>query len=244
MTQRTGHTGLRIERLRAGYGDAVVIGGDEEGLSLALPAGRSLALLGRNGAGKSTLVNTIAGLTRRHAGRLHLAGIELTRLAPHERAAAGIGYVPQERRIFSSLTVAENLSAVARPGPFDAARVWRLFPRLVARRQHMGHQLSGGEQQMLAIGRALVTNPKLLLLDEPTEGLAPIVVEELLRAIAALVREAGLSAIIVEQHAAKILALTDVAAILERGRIVHAGASSMLGPELLARHLGLVEQKE
>jgi branched-chain amino acid transport system ATP-binding protein len=237
-------TGLRIERLRAGYGAAVVIGGDEEGLSLALGAGRSLALLGRNGAGKSTLVKTIVGLTRRHAGRLHLWGVELTRLAPYERAAAGIGYVPQERRVFKSLTVVENLSAVARPGPFDAARVRGLFPRLAERQHHLGHQLSGGEQQMLAIGRALVTNPKLLLLDEPTEGLAPILVEELLRAIAALVREEGLSAIIVEQHAAKILALTDEAAILERGRIVHAGASSALGPELLARHLGLDQPKE
>ena len=230
---------LRIDRLRAGYGEAVVIGGDAEGLSLTLEAGHSMALLGRNGAGKTTLVASIAGLTRRHAGSVRLAGMELTRRAPFERAAAGIGLVPQERNIFRSLSVEENLGAVARPGPFGLARAWALFPRLAERRRHLGQQLSGGEQQMLAIARALMLNPRLLLLDEPTEGLAPILVEELLRAIAALVRQDGLSAIIVEQHAAKVLPLTDDTVILERGMVVHAGPSAEVGASLLGRHLGL-----
>ena len=230
---------LRIEGLRAGYGDAVVVGGDAEGLSLTLGAGHSLALLGRNGAGKSTLIASIAGLTRRHGGSLHLAGMELTRRAPFERAAAGIGLVPQERNIFRSLSVEENLTAVARPGPFGLARAWALFPRLAERRRHLGAQLSGGEQQMLAIARALMLNPRLLLLDEPTEGLAPILVAELLRTIATLVRQDGLSAIVVEQHAAKVLPLTDEAVILERGLVVYAGPSRAVGPQLLERHLGL-----
>ena len=230
---------LRIERLRAGYGEGVVIGGDARGLSLTLEAGHSMALLGRNGAGKTTLIASIAGLVRRHGGSIHLAGTDLTRRAPFERAAAGIGLVPQERNIFRSLSVEENLTAVARPGPFGLARAWALFPRLAERRRHLGQQLSGGEQQMLAIARALMLNPRLLLLDEPTEGLAPILVEELLRTIAALVREDGLSAIIVEQHAAKVLPLTDEAVILERGLVVYAGPSSAVGPELLERHLGL-----
>jgi branched-chain amino acid transport system ATP-binding protein len=230
---------LRIERLRAGYGEGVVIGGDAEGLSLTLEAGHSMALLGRNGAGKTTLIASIAGLTRRHGGSVHLAGKDLTQRAPFERAAAGIGLVPQERNIFRSLSVEENLTAVARPGPFGLARAWALFPRLAERRRHLGQQLSGGEQQMLAIARALMLNPRLLLLDEPTEGLAPILVAELLRTIAALVRQDGLSAIIVEQHAAKVLPLTDEAVILERGLVVYAGPSSAVGPELLERHLGL-----
>jgi branched-chain amino acid transport system ATP-binding protein len=200
---------LRVDALRAGYGESVVIGGSDGGLSLTLDEGRSLALLGRNGAGKTTLVNSIVGLTRRHGGTLFLAGRELSRLAPFERAAHGIGWVPQERNIFKSLTVEENLTAVSRPGRWSVARVWEMFPRLQERRRNYGNQLSGGEQQMLAIGRALVLNPRLLLLDEPTEGLAPIIVEELLRAISRIVREEGLSAVIVEQHAAKILKLTD-----------------------------------
>jgi branched-chain amino acid transport system ATP-binding protein len=215
---------LRVEGLRAGYGSAVVV----QGVDLELAAGESLALLGRNGTGKTTLLATLVGLTRRFAGRIVLDGRELARLPPHLRAAAGIGWVPQERNIFRSLTAHENLTAVARPGPWTPERVYALFPRLAERRGNLGHQLSGGEQQMLAIGRALVLNPKLLLLDEPLEGLAPIVAEELLRSIASLVRDEGMSAIIVEQKARRILPITRRAVVLERGSVVDRGASEEL----------------
>ena len=215
---------LRVEGLVAGYGEAVVI----EGVDLVLPAGESLALLGRNGAGKTTLLDTLVGVTRRHAGRIVLGGRDVTALAAHARAAAGIGWVPQERNIFKSLSVDENLSAVARPGPWTPARAYALFPRLAERRSNMGNQLSGGEQQMLAVARALVLNPTLLLLDEPLEGLAPIIVEELLRSIARLVRDEGLSAIIVEQNPRMILPITERAVVLDRGAVVHEGSSAEL----------------
>jgi len=228
---------LRIEGLSAGYGEAVVVAG----IDLSLQEGRSLALLGRNGVGKTTLVNAIVGVTRRHAGRIFLAGRDVTASAPESRAALGVGWVPQERNIFKSLTVVENLTAVARPGAWTPDRVFALFPRLAERKRNLGNQLSGGEQQMLAMGRALVLNPKVLLLDEPTEGLAPIIVEELLTAVRRLLAEDGLAAIVIEQHAAKILALTDDCLILERGRIAHASTSRQLldQPETLERHLGL-----
>ncbi|KQW38781.1 ABC transporter ATP-binding protein [Rhizobacter sp. Root404] len=215
---------LKIEGLRSGYGEAVVV----QGIDLVLPQGESLALLGRNGTGKTTLLNTLVGVTRRHAGRIVLAGQDLTALAPHQRAAAGIGWVPQERNIFKSLTVDENLSAVARPGPWTVARAYEMFPRLAERKSNMGNQLSGGEQQMLAVARALVLNPKLLLLDEPLEGLAPIIVEELLRSIARVVRDEGMSAIIVEQNPRMILPITQRAVVLDRGSVVHEGASAAL----------------
>ena len=215
---------LKVQGLRAGYGEAVVV----QDVSLTLERGQSLALLGRNGTGKTTLLNTLVGVTRRHAGQIWLAGTELTALAPHRRAAAGIGWVPQERNIFKSLTVDENLSAVARPGPWTVARAYEMFPRLAERRGNMGNQLSGGEQQMLAVARALVLNPKLLLLDEPLEGLAPIIVEELLRSIARVVRDEGMSAIIVEQNPRMILPITQRAVVLDRGTIVHTGASAEL----------------
>jgi branched-chain amino acid transport system ATP-binding protein len=200
-----------------------------------------MAVLGRNGTGKTTLLNTIIGVTRRHGGTIALKGRDITGLSPDRRAAAGIGWVPQERNIFRSLTVEENLTAVARPGPWTVPRIFELFPRLAQRRTNLGNQLSGGEQQMLAIGRALILNPTLLLLDEPTEGLAPIIIEELLAALARLTREEGLSALIVEQHAQKILAVTDRAIILDRGAIVHAGDSRALiaDPTPLERHLGV-----
>ena len=228
---------LLVDKLCAGYGEAQVL----FDIDLALTEGRSLALLGRNGVGKTTLVNSIIGVTRRHGGRILLAGRDLTSSSPEQRAHAGIGWVPQERNIFKSLTVLENLTAVARPGPWDVTRVFRMFPRLAERKTNLGHQLSGGEQQMLAIGRALMLNPKLLLLDEPTEGLAPIIVEELLRALKTLFREEGLSAIVIEQHARKILELTDDAIVLERGRVVLAERSATLlaEPARLDRHLGL-----
>jgi branched-chain amino acid transport system ATP-binding protein len=228
---------LRVENLSAGYGEAVVL----QGVSLALDEGDTLALLGRNGTGKTTLINTLAGATRQHGGTISLAGAALHKLAPHQRAAAGIGWVPQERNIFKSLTVHENLTAVARPGKWNPDGVYAMFPRLAERKTNLGTQLSGGEQQMLAVGRALVVNPRLLLLDEPLEGLAPIIVEELLRAIRRITREEGLSAIIVEQHPQAILAISDSAVVLDRGTIVHSGTAQALrdAPQLLDQLLGV-----
>ena len=228
---------LNVQGLRSGYGEAVVV----QGVDLTLEQGQSLALLGRNGTGKTTLLNTLVGVTRRHAGRILLAGVDLTALPPHRRAAAGIGWVPQERNIFKSLTVHENLTAVARPGAWTVARACEMFPRLGERRGNMGHQLSGGEQQMLAVARALVLNPKLLLLDEPLEGLAPIIVQELLRSIARVVRDEGMSAIIVEQNPRMILPITQHAVVLDRGSVVHAGTSAELlaDRERLDRWLGV-----
>jgi branched-chain amino acid transport system ATP-binding protein len=228
---------LRVEELKSGYGEAVVV----QGISLALEQGQSLALLGRNGTGKTTLMNSLIGATRRHAGRIFLAGQDITALAPHQRAAAGIGWVPQERNIFKSLTVDENLTAVARPGPWTVQRAYEMFPRLAERKSNMGNQLSGGEQQMLAVARALVLNPKLLLLDEPLEGLAPIIVEELLRSIARVVRDEGMSAIIVEQNPRMILPITHRAVVLDRGTVVHTGDSEtlMADPAQLDRWLAV-----
>ena len=239
---------LKVENLSAGYGEAVVL----NQVSLSLGEGQTLALLGRNGTGKTTLINTLAGATRQHAGSITLGAgpqaVLLHKLPSHERAAAGIGWVPQERNIFKSLTVDENLTAVARPAragrtaaQWTPERVYQMFPRLAERKGNLGTQLSGGEQQMLAVGRALVLNPTLLLLDEPLEGLAPIIVQELLRAIRRITREEGLSAIIVEQHPQAILAISDSAAVLDRGTVVHAGtAASLRGqPELLDRLLGV-----
>ena len=229
---------LSLTGVSAGYGEAVVV----SGIDLALARGTSLAILGRNGTGKTTLLNTIIGVTRHRGGTIVLDGRDLTRARPNVRAAAGIGWVPQERNIFKSLTVEENLTAVARPGPWTLGRAYGIFPRLKERRGNLGNQLSGGEQQMLAIARALVLNPQLLLLDEPTEGLAPIIVEELLAALTHIIRTEGLSAIIVEQHAQKILRVTDDAVILDRGTIVHASSSRALidDPAILERHLGVV----
>ena len=228
---------LRVEGLRAGYGEAVVI----DDIGFAIDEGRSLALLGRNGTGKTTLLTTLVGVTRRHAGRITLGGRALASLRPDQRAGAGIGWVPQERNIFKSLTVEENLTAIARPGPWTVARVYAMFPRLAERRRNLGTQLSGGEQQMLAIGRALVLNPRLLLLDEPLEGLAPIVAEELLRALTRIVRDEGMSAILVEQNPLRVLAITDDALVLARGTIVHRSSSAALLADAatLERHLAI-----
>ena len=215
---------LSVEHLSAGYGEAVVL----SGISLSLAEGQALALLGRNGMGKTTLINTIVGVTRYFSGKIALDGLDITRLRPDQRAHAGVGWVPQERNIFKSLTVHENLTAVAQPGSWTTDKVYALFPRLSERRQNLGNQLSGGEQQMLAVARALVLNPRVMLLDEPLEGLAPIIVEELLGALRRVIRDEGMSAILVEQNAKKILGVTDHAIIIERGAVVHAAESATL----------------
>jgi len=215
---------LRVEGLAAGHGEAIVL----EDIAFALDQGRAVALLGRNGMGKTTLIETLVGVTRYRRGAITLAGERIERMRPDRRALRGLGLVPQERAIWKSLTVDENLTAIARKGPWTPGRAYAMFPRLAERRANLGTQLSGGEQQMLAMARALVTNPRLLLLDEPLEGLAPLIVEELLAAIGRIVREEGLSAIIVEQHARKVLPITDDALILERGRIAHRAPSSAL----------------
>ena len=236
---------LRVEGLSAGYGPAVVL----HEVSLALAEGETLALLGRNGTGKSTFMNTLAGATTWHGGSISLGGAALHTLPSHARAAAGIGWVPQERNIFKSLTVHENLTAVARTGrgasQWTPERVYAMFPRLAERRGNLGNQLSGGEQQMLAVGRALVVNPSLLLLDEPLEGLAPIIVEELLAAIARITRDEGMSAIIVEQHPQMILAISHRAVVLEQGRVVHSGSARDLQADaaLIDRLIGVARRE-
>jgi branched-chain amino acid transport system ATP-binding protein len=232
---------LTIDNLRAGYGEAVVL----PGMSFSLAEGEALALLGRNGTGKTTLINSIVGVTRRFGGSVSLGGRNITSLRPDQRARAGIGWVPQERNIFRSLTVEENMTAVAQPGPWTVDKVYEMFPRLKERRRNFGNQLSGGEQQMLAIGRALTLNPQVLLLDEPTEGLAPIIVDELLAALRKITRGGGICSIIVEQNAQKILGLADRAVILERGTIVHDAASAALkaDPAVLERLLGVAGAK-
>jgi branched-chain amino acid transport system ATP-binding protein len=225
---------LELREVRAGYGDAVVL----EGIALALTEGGTLAVLGRNGVGKSTLLLSIMGYTRLHRGALLWHGNDISRLPPHRRARLGIGWVAQEREIFPSLSVHENLTVAARPGDWTLERVYALFPRLAERRAHKGNQLSGGEQQMLAIARALMTNPRLLLLDEPLEGLAPLIVEELAQALRNL---AGVAMILVEQHAEIALSLTEQVLVIERGRIAHRGASRELlaDQRLLERYVGV-----
>jgi branched-chain amino acid transport system ATP-binding protein len=233
---------LALSGVRAGYGETVVL----EDIAFSLPERGTLAVLGRNGVGKSTLLLSIMGYTEVRRGQVLWHGKDITGMQPHRRARAGLGWVAQEREIFPSLTVEENLTVASRPGRWDLQAVYGLFPRLAERRANMGNQLSGGEQQMLAVARTLMTNPALLLLDEPLEGLAPIVVEELLGVLGNVIRKEGLSAIIVEQKAHKILSFTDRAIILDRGRIVFSGDSAALAadPEVLETHLGVAEQKE
>jgi len=228
---------LALNDVRAGYGDAVVL----DGITLDVAAGGSLAVLGRNGVGKSTLLLTIMGFTRVGRGAVVWRGRDITRLAPHWRARAGLGWVAQEREIFPSLSVEENLVVGSRPGRWDLKAVYGLFPRLNERRASAGNHLSGGEQQMLAIARALMTNPTLLLLDEPLEGLAPIIVEELAAAIRRMTADEGTAFILVEQHTEVALSLTDDAVVLERGNIVHRARSRDLLKEqaTLDRLIGL-----
>jgi len=224
---------LAVESVTAGYGEGIVL----DGVSFSMAEGDSLALLGRNGVGKTTLLVTLMGLTRLRGGRLRWRGTDLAALPTHRRSQAGLGWVPQERFMFPSLTVEEHLTAVARPGRWTVKKVWELFPRLEERRANSGNQLSGGEQQMPAIARALMVNPSLLLLDEPMEGLAPIIVQELMNVIRELADEGGMAVIVVEQHAKLALALTRQAIVLERGRVVHRSASEALlaDPDTLHR---------
>ncbi len=228
---------LVANELSAGYAESVVL----DKVSLNLREGESLALLGRNGVGKTTLLATLMGLTHLHGGSMRWQGWDLAALAVQQRAQVGMGWVPQERFVFPSLTVEEHLTSVARPGPWDMKRIYQVFPRLQERRRNLGHQLSGGEQQMLAIARALVLNPSILLLDEPMEGLAPIIVQELMQVLRTLKSSGGMSLVVVEQHARLALALTEQAVVLDRGRVVHAGPSAALlaDPELQARLLSV-----
>jgi branched-chain amino acid transport system ATP-binding protein len=228
---------LSFKNVRAGYGEAVVL----DDISFEMPERGSLAVLGRNGVGKSTLLLTLMGFTQLRRGAIVWRGTDITRLAPHRRAQSGIGWVAQEREIFANLSVVENLTVAARPGRWDLAAVYELFPRLRERQQSKGNQLSGGEQQMLATARALMTNPALLLLDEPLEGLAPIIVEELVRGLRKMINEEGTAVILVEQHAEIALSLTERALLLERGAIVHRARSADLLKDhaTLDRYIGL-----
>jgi len=230
---------LELRGVRAGYGDAVVL----DDISLEVAKNGSLAVLGRNGVGKSTLLLTIMGYTNLHKGRVFFQEKDITTLPPHKRAQLGLGWVAQEREIFPSLTLEENLTVAARPGRWGLAAVYELFPRLKERKANLGNQLSGGEQQMLAIARALMTNPALLLLDEPLEGLAPIIVEELAVSLKNL---DGIAMILVEQHTEIALSLTEEALVIERGRIVHRARSVELArdPEMAERVLGLNVSQE
>ncbi len=215
---------LELDAVSGGYGETVII----ENIQLGVKAGETLAIIGRNGVGKTTLLSTIMGHTTLHRGRIRLDGRDITRLAPHQRVAAGLGYVPQEREIFASLTLRENLEVAARPGPWTIASVFALFPKLQERQRNWGGQLSGGEQQMLAIARALVGNPAVILMDEPSEGLAPVIVEELMRAIRHLANAQGLTLVLVEQNTRLALDLAPRIVVMDRGRIVYDGLSEPL----------------
>jgi branched-chain amino acid transport system ATP-binding protein len=228
---------LTLEHLRAGYGRTVVL----DSVSLSLQSGATLAVLGRNGVGKTTLLSTIMGHTTLHGGTIRFRGQDITALPSYARCRAGIGLVPQEREIFPSLTLEENLTVAQRPGRWTLERVYDFFPRLAERRRNRGNQLSGGEQQMLAIGRALMGNPLLLLMDEPLEGLAPVIVDALLAGLDRLKREDDLALLLVEQHARLALEFAESAVILDRGAVVFSGATRPLleAPERLAGLIGI-----
>lgn len=215
---------LEVRCLHAGYGRSMVL----HNINLAVDAGRSLAILGHNGAGKSTLLATLAGITQQHQGQILLDGYDLSERPPYARTGHGLAWVPQERAVFATLTVQENLTTVARSGPWTEDDVYALFPRLAERRQHFGNQLSGGEQQMLAIARALVLNPRVLMLDEPLEGLAPLLAEQLLATLGELIRQRAMTVLIVEQDPCQVLPITDDAIIMQRGQVVHQAPSKAL----------------
>jgi branched-chain amino acid transport system ATP-binding protein len=228
---------LMLQHVTAGYGDAVVL----HDVSLELHEHGSLAVLGRNGVGKSTLLLTIMGYTQLRGGKVVWRGVDISRKPPHSRAGNGIGWVAQEREIFPSLTVEENLTVAARSGAWDLTAVFKLFPRLAERRRNMGNQISGGEQQMLATARALMTNPALLLLDEPFEGLAPVIVDEFVAAMRLMLANRKIAILLVEQHTEIALEMTTEAIVLERGAIAHRAPSAALQKDLatLERLVGL-----
>ena len=237
----SGAAGLVLTEVSAGYGETIVL----EGISLVLSPGQTLTVLGRNGVGKTTLLATIMGHTRFHGGGIRFAGVEIAAMPPYRRARLGIGFVPQEREIFPSLTVEENLTVAERPGRWTLARVYEFFPSLAGRRRNQGNQLSGGEQQMLAIARALMGNPTLLLMDEPLEGLAPVIADALLAGLDRLKQEDDLALLLVEQHAQLALNLAEDAVVLDRGAIVFAGSSRELidAPERLNALMGVGERQ-
>jgi branched-chain amino acid transport system ATP-binding protein len=228
---------LELDGVSGGYGETVII----ENLRLEVKAGETLAIIGRNGVGKTTLLSTVMGHNTLHNGRVRLLGRDISQLPPHRRVAAGLGYVPQEREIFPSLTLRENLDVAARPGPWTIDAVFELFPKLKERQQNWGGQLSGGEQQMLAIARALVGNPAVILMDEPSEGLAPVVVEELTRAVRQLVGSQGLTLVLVEQNTRLALDISPRTVVMSRGRIIYDGLSEPLrqSREQLDRLIGV-----
>jgi branched-chain amino acid transport system ATP-binding protein len=230
---------LELDKVFAGYGETVVL----EDIDLALGVGETVSVIGRNGVGKSTLLATIMGHTQLHGGRLSLHGKDISKLATYRRVGAGLGYVPQEREIFPSLSLRENLEVAARPGQWTYETVCELFPRLAERADNRGNQLSGGEQQMLAIGRALIGNPAVLLMDEPSEGLAPVIVEELARAVKRLAKAGGLSMVLVEQNTRLALDIAPRAIVMDRGRIVYDGNSETLrdDPARLEQLIGVVK---
>jgi len=230
---------LELRHVSAGYGETVVL----EDISLTLAPGEHVSVIGRNGVGKTTLLATVMGHTTLHGGEVTLGGTNLNRVPVFRRALRGLGFVPQEREIFPSLSVRENLEVGSRPGPWNQKRVFELFPNLAMRLSNMGHQLSGGEQQMLSIARALLTNPTVLLMDEPTEGLAPVIVEALTAVLLRLRGESTLSTVLVEQNTRVALTFSARIIVMDKGRVVYDGESSALraDPELLARLIGVAD---